>query len=425
MRDWRSANLPGIWSLIEGENFCTGQDRVLDWDNLAIAVREQHRSLEAQRKKLAEAWPPELNQSANKFLQAVDALSDSMKRTLDRAEQTKTGLNGVIAAINEAQVAIRPLVDERAEVSGDVTPRWIDHAEDKYDAKAQAIMAKAETDVSRASAVIQAPSLFAMSGYGREEEKPVGSGNGGGASTAGGGGDGVASVRATPVPAPLPSHVPSWAADPADAPTSSHPSTPATTPPHGSTGPSPDLASTDPPAPAPTGPGGVSPIGSANPSLSTPLTGGFGGPGMVIGGPGAVPGGRGGIGRGLGAGARPGGVAGMRPGGVIGGMPIAGGVVGRDGATPVRRVMPSGGVIGASNLSGGVRAQSGSAGGGRSSVGMPMQAGRRGGGVSGDDVINGEADQLWQTETGVDPVIGPKDDFPNHDPGPGVIGGRA
>jgi hypothetical protein len=157
---WDAYNLPAIWTMLRHESTCDGVDRILDWDGLAHDVRTQHRRLKEAQAELAAAWPPEKNESARVFLDRIDILTASMDQTLRRAEDTRAGLRGIIEAIAEAQTTIKPLVDQRLEVGDDLIPRWADHAEDEYDAKAREAMTKAEAAIADYSSQIQAPTLY-------------------------------------------------------------------------------------------------------------------------------------------------------------------------------------------------------------------------------------------------------------------------
>ena len=82
----------------------------------------------------------------------------------------------------------------------------------------------------------------------------------------------------------------------------------------------------------------------------------------------------------------------------------------------MRGGMPSGTVIGATNAVG--------APGTRGAMGgmIPAQTGRPGDADEARTTLAGTADQTWEVESGVAPVIAPNDDRVEHDPGPGVIG---
>jgi hypothetical protein len=385
--DWGVYNLPAIWVMIEGENYCTGSDRVLAWDGLATSVREQHRRLVQAGEDLAAVWPPEKNTSATLFLEVLGGLAASMQETLTCAEDTRAGLNGVIGAIGEAQGTVRRLAEARSEVSDDLIPRFIDHAEDEYDARAQQAMRAAEATIADHSTQIKAPTLFDLGG-GRGETTTTLVDDDHEPST-----NGSAGVRATPVPVavphdpvlPDPVHGSDAAADPRQDP---------------SLGIGPGLSgvTVSPAVPAP----------ALGVSVGQP-----GAPGMSSGGvPGGFIGGSGAIGLIPGAGS---------PGGFgVGNFGAADGRVGtRVGrrAVPIRRGLSSGAVIGEGELG---------AGRGQGLVGQAPLGGqgkrREGSSGGSESSLHGAADEQWQTIDGVPPVITPDTAPMRHDPGPGVIG---
>jgi hypothetical protein len=389
--NWENYNLPAIWAMLEPDNVCTGADRVLAWDSLSTAVGDQRQRLLTAGQKLADAWPPEKNASAKVFLTQIDILLDSMQETITSAENTHAGLRGVMAAISKAQGDVREWAAGREAVSGDLMPRFIDHAEDEYDTKAQQAMRDMEAAIADHSSQFSAPALYTLrAGIGGGDPGP--SDPGGNGSSPGGSGS---IVRATPVPVPVP-HDPVLP------------------------DPSPDLGAG---AGSASGPGsdpslGIGPGLSGvtaplpTPSLTSPsalgLPSGSGPGGGVPTGLGLVPGG--GLGGGLGAG-----------GGLGFGLPGApGGRAGSSGrrAVSMRRGLPSGAVIGEGGLGGG-------RGRGVGAGQMPLggQHGRRDrSGENGESVIGGEADEHWATAEGVAPVIAPDHTPVRHDPGPGVLG---
>ena len=385
--NWERYNLPAIWAMLEGENVCTGADRVLAWEGLATSVREQHRQLIQAGENLAQVWPPEKNVSAKVFLGRISDLATSMNETLTRAEDTRVGLRGVTEAIGEAQSTVKTLADGRAAVSGDWVPRFVDHAEDEYDAKAQQAMVKAEAAIADHSTQIQAPTLFDMRG--RKDETGGDVVDSDGPSS---GSSRLGAVRATPVPVAVP-HDPVLA-DPGGSDPGTGPGT---------------ASGHDPSLGIGLGLSGVA-IPPAAPTPA-PALGPGPGPGVTVApaaGAGTLPGaliGGGALGLGPGAG----GLGGF-------GVPIGrSGPVGGRQAVPMRRGLPSGAVIGEGEL-----------GAGRGGVAGPAQfgpgsrPGRRGDGS--DTSIGADANEQWGTRHGVTPVIAPDTTVARHDPGPGVIG---
>ncbi|GAA2464169.1 hypothetical protein Ahu01nite_008700 [Winogradskya humida] len=371
---WESYTLPDIWKMLRHESTCDGADRILDWDALTHDVRTQHRRLQEARADLAAAWPPDQNTSARTFLDHIDILTTAMQQTLTRAEDTRAGLRGIIEAISEAQLTVQPLIAQRTTVSNDLIPRWADHAENEYDAQAQQAMKKAESAIADHTAQLQPPELFSMrtdravTGTEVGGDRPgseIGAGPSGSAGTSG-----SDSLRATPIPVPVP-----------------HDPPPATIGQSGS--------------PATDGPGlsgVVTPAAPAREVLSPPI-----GPGGGAAGGGALPGNV------IGGGAF--GLPGTVPGSLsvpVGRQP---GSTGRQ-SLPAKKALPSGAVIGSAN----------SATGTPGLIGQPhaSRSDRKQRGT--ETAFESKTDQTWDVLEGVAPVIRPRRRRQEHGPGPGVIG---
>jgi len=391
--NWGSYNLPAIWEMIKHENVCDGADRVLSWDSLAQDGREQQRRLHQARDALASVWPPETNASARVFLEQIAQLVTSLDRTLSNAEDTRVGLRGIMEAIGTAQSTLSPLVEARQAASGDLIPRFIDHAEDDFDVAAQQAMREAEAAIRDHGSQIQAPPLYQLS-------PPKGTTDtdlpGDSTTSNGSSGPDRDSLQAAPVPVPIPHNPPDLTSGGSSGSGSST-----------GTGVGPGLAGVAPII-APAAPGAGTSI--AAPGLGSllpgnvPAGGGLpagGTSGLVIGGGGALGFGRGGVAR-----------TGLP-------SPRSGLATGRQ-AVPVRRGLPSGATIGATEPGSGAI-------GGRGGVGRQPAGGQsagRGSGSSdsGDELAGGEADVRWGVREGVPPVISPDMTAVDHHPGPGVIG---
>ncbi|GIE93293.1 hypothetical protein [Paractinoplanes rishiriensis] len=376
--DWHRYNLPAIWQMVQPENVCTAADRVLAWEALATAVREQHRRLLRAGEALADVWPPEHNKSALKFLNRIDDLAASMLETLTCAEDTRTGLRGVTETLAEAQSTIRDLATGRAAVSTDWVPRFIDHAEDDYDKQAQQTMQAAEATIAEHTQNLKTPPLYAPRVNQSDGKTIFDNGEGE-----------LGSV--TPLPVVVPNDP--VLREPGDGPAREGATPPAPDP---SLGVGPGLSGvTAPPAPPP---GAVS------------------GPGA---GPGVLPGLS--TGPGVGSGVLPSAPTGVIPGfGGFAAPPVRPGASAvRPGAPPdpraisARRPLPPGAVIG-EGLLGGAR------GGSAAPVPLGMAGTRRAGNAAA--ATGGVADEQWEALAGVVPVIVPNSRSVRHDPGPGVIG---
>jgi hypothetical protein len=396
--DWGRYNLPALWTLIADVDVCDGADRVLAWDGLAATMRDQHKRLLAAADSLAAVWPPTQNDSALEFQRQVKGLADSMQETLTKAENTKAGLNGVVQAFSTAQSKIRDLAAGRDGVSSDWMPRFVDHAEDRYDEHAQAAMREAEAAIGDHGAQIQSPSLFKMDA-GKSDDGTHIKGGGDGTGGSGGGGS-VSGLRAIPVPVPASDGPPTTNLPGLGGDGSGLSENVGSDPTGGQGSTGPVLSGLTPVTPSPGGFPNSAPGTGALPGPSTGMGGG--GPG----GFGVLP-----IGGGVGAGG-------------IGAVPGVIAAPGNRRPIPVRRGLPSGAVIGEESERGiGTR---GAGATGAAGVGVaPMPGGTAGGRGSGrrrGGTVDGDADQQWETQEGVAPVIRPDDAQVRHDPGPGVIG---
>ncbi|GAA2561448.1 hypothetical protein GCM10010435_36470 [Winogradskya consettensis] len=371
---WESYTLPDIWKMLRHESTCDGADRILDWDALTHDVRTQHRRLKEAREELAAAWPPDKNTSARTFLDHIDILTTAMQQTLTRAEDTRAGLRGIIEAISEAQLTVQPLIEQRATITNDLIPRWADHAEDEYDAQAQQAMKKAELAIADHTAQLQPPELFFM----RTDRAVTGTEVGGNSpgreiSTGPTGSSGTSisdSLRATPIPVPVP-----------------HDPPPATIGQDGS-------SSIDGPGLS----GAVTPIAPIEGVLGPPISSGGG-----ISGGGALPGSV--------VGGGPFGFPGAVPGNLTVPPRRQPSPTGRH-SLPVKKALPSGAVIGSANAATGTSGLIGQP--------HPPRSDRKQRGT--EAAIQGKTDQTWDVLEGVVPVIRPRRRRHEHGPGPGVIG---
>lgn len=398
--DWGRMNVLAIWSLLDGDNLEHAANRPNDWGNLSAALQESKRRLDAAAQQLETVWPASSNPAAQALQDHISVLSGSMQETLAKAAGTKSGLNGVITALSTAKDTVGQLKQQRESKSHDLIPRQIDRAEDHLDTQAQQAMVQAEAAVSDHSAQLQAPLLY---------ELTVGSENVDGQKLGGPTGDG--SGRST------------LRAEPKDVTTSTRPSFdyPVT-----GGGTSTGVGSTGHLGAGAAGHGGSAPpaagaSGSTGPVLTgvtppvLPPAGSLPTTGVAVtlpaGGSGSLP---------SSVGVLPIGAGTLTPGLTDGGAARwSGGADAIGVRTPVaiRTAMPSGAVIGGRPETG---IGASTAAPGQTPMGT---AGRvRPGQRSGDDVNEGEADQLWQTAQGVLPVIEPIRSDDRHDPGPGVIG---
>lgn len=377
---WSSYNTPRIWAMVAAEDEPESWRQVAALGSMAGLLKHQRSRLEAAKRQLIEAWPPERNKAARVFVDEMDELLLTMRVNQEIADSNAGALGRVLEALRQAKAKVAPVYQSYLDKSDDWVPGWWDRAEEELDEQARQHMRDAEQLVALPDNTITAPGIYEFQAD--ETRTRAGGGSGGGEPPARSGA-GVAVPHEPPPALPRPE----------------------------SSGPSvsgPVLAA---------GPSLTEVIAPPATSAVTAPTGSPSQPGVVIGGglpgglPGRVPAGSRGGSTPLGGGVQRG-----LPGVVIGkGSP------GQGSIRPVKPVPPSWLPPGP-----GPAARAGSVAGGRSagSPVMPLGAGR---GPAGDDrgaVISFDPDNPWAAAEGVAPVIEPSRKKYRHDPGPGVIGWR-
>ncbi len=403
--NWQAYDTNAIWQILKDEDSAKGFLGVTSWNTVGSHLDVQEERLRYARHALAAVWPPETNESARAFLQEIDRTLASMAETRNTACDILSGLNGMVRELADARTEVQGKLADRLEASGDLAPRFLDHAEDEIDEQVRQAMARREQAFADHASKIQPPPEF-KAGLGKFGEVPppghTGAPDTGVGSSKPGGGY-------SPVPVPVPHDPP--------APRPGHdPFTPQA---GTSSDSGPILSGAAPTLPL-ANPVHVSPVQPnmpGTPSLFVPglMVGGT--PTSVLGGPldrpGTSP-----------SPMRPAAVRGGMPsGGVIGGV-AAGGSMPGAGSAPSRSaagrsVSPS--VIGGARPSPGAGAGTGTAG--RPNAMMPgMQPGGRGGREEQGGTVELDPTNPWETAEGVAPVIKPDERVVRHDAGSGVIG---
>jgi hypothetical protein len=386
--NWQAYNTPRLWAMVADEDNPEAWRQVAAMGAMAETVKDQRSRLQAARAALAEAWPPEVNASAEAFLFKMDDLLLNMETTRQVADENAARLGEVLEALRQAKVHIKPLYDEYIDKSDDWVPSWWDKAEPELDEKARGHMIAAENAIAGPAAKITPPDAYTLQTEDKliSEKRSVPAPSGGDSTSAGRSASGRDSTDAGRVPhdppPPLPGHEPIL-------PDGDRPTTDTPGPALAGTTPSPAVV--PPVTPSPLGPTPGQPGGLGVPGLFSP-----GGSSIPMRGP-------------------------LRPfstspkatpfGSVIGASPMRG--AGSPGKPTPPSWLPMSGRPG--RVDSGQRA----AGSARPMVGMPGsgQRDRR-----GRDSGTFDPDDPWFTAEGIDPVIEPSRHEPRHDPGPGVIG---
>lgn len=160
--DWAAYDVPRLWAMVSTEDSSEAWAQVSAWFRLRDAVDDQRERLAACRQALIAVWPPERSEASTAFLAVLDELVGSMTDTVAAADSTARGLAGVLESLATAKKQIKPLYDEWVARSTDLTPRWIDGAEDELNAKARAVMVEAESAVAHFTPMIKSAARYEL-----------------------------------------------------------------------------------------------------------------------------------------------------------------------------------------------------------------------------------------------------------------------
>ena len=441
--NWNNLDVEAMWSALANQDTNAHWKRVTSWQKTYELSSTHLWRLKQYRERLTEAWPPEKNEAARAYVERLDHLILTVQGIYDAAVDNYETVKNVALAIGDAKPKLKKIYDdyvakkaakkeyeERVEAErksllpgttlGDPPATQADL--DRLNNQARSIMFSLSNELGLAQMQIRKPPEYKPSKTkrsGGDDEGPSGSGGGFSepppvlppvvAVPPGGGGGG--NYTPPPPPGQLPQITPPIAPGPgpilggANPPvvTPPPPSTtppPVITPPTGPTPtptplpPAPFPPSTLPPGTHPNLPASQSPI-VGNPATGPKAPGPFGGPKT----PGPV-----GLPRTV-----------MPPGGMIGGHPPAG--LSPSTGAPARRINPVGGLIGGGGAGTGPLGNAGSRPG--QPFGVPgMRSGSRR--KDEENHKQWDPDNPWETDEGVDPVVGPPREVGRIDPGPAI-----
>nr|MDT0657954.1 hypothetical protein [Micromonospora sp. DSM 115978] len=404
---WSLQTVKGLWPMLENQDTNAHWRHVAGWKKVYELTSQHLTRMRRYREGLVAAWPPERSEAARAYVERLDFLIETVQRTYDTAVANHETFRAATLAIGDSRHELKTIHDEYvamerikqehesrlrtnpAAATTDIPP-VTDQDLDVLNKTAQTVMARLSTDLSLAQTRIQQPPTY-RTNKGHEPDIPdQGSGS---------------SFPAIPliVPTPsAPSHT--YSANPRNR--VSRPSPPT------SQRAGPTLGSADTPQPNRAADGALPKIpapgtplvhgnASGNPPIITPatpqsnrshtpsssnnsstnthtLSGSSSGPARAI-----------------------------PPGGIIGGLPSAP-QGGRSEGSPgnVRRINSVGGLIN------GFTPASANA----------IQSGNHQSSYNSDDKpgLSWELDSPWQSDRGVDPIVGAVEEVQHIDPGPAI-----
>ncbi|GAA4567202.1 hypothetical protein GCM10023176_18850 [Micromonospora coerulea] len=458
LTDWRLMDVLSMWACLQDHDTTGHWKQVAGWRKVSELALTHLSRLKEYRRGLAEAWPPETNAAARAYIGELDQLIDKVQRTHDAAAANYDALAAATRALGSTRAELEPLYQEYAAklqqkqayeatvadpkaVAGSRLPEQppvTDGDLERLNVQARGLMTGLSGELQQAQVMLRQPPPRPNISRQPDERDLYGP---------------AVTPPVIPPIVPVPMATTRVEPSPNMGPPAIRPAPPPTAPNVGpviGSGPVLGGAGTGlAPAPIPSAPPGItsalpSPglgVPSPLPPLSGPLI-----RGSTVGPndrtrPGVRPSADRANGLPHSGAPRP-----MPPGGMIGGAPGAALGQPSSGATPPRRINPTGGVIGGGGAgtapSGGAGSRPGA---GRISQfgtahGLPPIGGGPGmgpasetvglpGRTSRDELRDGEPRRWdphhpWETDEGVAPIVRPPEDDGPINPGPAIGFGR-
>jgi len=416
--DWLSLDVPQIWAMIADHETEAHQRVVSGWRKTAELSQLHLHRLQAYRRELAATWSPTGSAAAREYLDRLDLLIATIRKTHDTASTNYTTFAAATSAVTQsrrdlqqiyddytAKVQIRldydRLMQERKAMGGgeivNSAPPVSDQELQQLRGRARLVMYGLSSELNQAETQLQMPPRY-KNDRNRDPE-----------------GEEFSNAAA------LPPIAGGFAAAGAALP--HPPGSVATTPPNSTSGTGPVLGSAGPLAPAP-------PLTPVTPPTAAPPGGGTGLPpvsapdsGIPIGRPPRRPSPENSVIDRPVTGRTPPGVSGssrgIPPSGIIGGSAAASGAPGASGRA--NRINPVGGVIGGTGAPTGRSATLGPRPAGQTGLGYPPATGAPSRRRQDDEEARlWNPDHPWETKEGVEPVLLPPRPPGRIDPGPAI-----
>jgi hypothetical protein len=144
--NWDSYDVPRLWDMVRREDDEIAWGQAQGFENLAQVLVEQHDNLARLRDSLSGAWDPQTSQAAAKFLEFLDNLIESMASDAIAYASTGRAMHAILTVLSDTKQKVAQLKQEWDEVTTDWVPEWWDHAADRLNRLARAMLA--ETDAA-------------------------------------------------------------------------------------------------------------------------------------------------------------------------------------------------------------------------------------------------------------------------------------
>ncbi|WP_307969622.1 hypothetical protein [Salinispora arenicola] len=112
LTNWFLMDVTSMWVCLKNQDTTNHWRHVTGWRKVCELAQDHLEKLQAYRRGLAEAWPPETNSAARAYLRELDKLVDQVRQTHDAAAANLAALDAATKAIGSSRDTLRQIHDE-------------------------------------------------------------------------------------------------------------------------------------------------------------------------------------------------------------------------------------------------------------------------------------------------------------------------
>ncbi|HET9517729.1 MAG TPA: hypothetical protein VFO77_08400, partial [Actinoplanes sp.] len=88
--NWDAYGMDALWAMVADDDFDANQNLSAAWQAMAQTVDQHRKDLERARQALEQAWPPEHNEGAARYVEVLAGLTASLDETAHRSWEIST-----------------------------------------------------------------------------------------------------------------------------------------------------------------------------------------------------------------------------------------------------------------------------------------------------------------------------------------------
>ncbi|WLS46239.1 hypothetical protein Q3V37_02825 [Micromonospora profundi] len=176
LTDWQLMDVNSMWACLQDHDTTNHWKQVAGWRKVCDLAQIHLGRLQEYRRGLAEAWPPATSAASSTYLAQLDELIDKVRHTHDAAAANYTALSAATQAIGTTRAALRQVHEEYAaklqqkqafeEIAADpkavmgnrATESPVTDAElERLNVRARAMMFSLSGELQQAQATLQKP----------------------------------------------------------------------------------------------------------------------------------------------------------------------------------------------------------------------------------------------------------------------------